>query len=190
MSQQTLFYYFLKWRIRNWHSESQFIWKSIYWPVKSMLESKRPISQLWLFNVVLQDFKSPFSGFSLQDQVGHSERLHVARRKCKWNKTKIQSNPVISECLTSVCIGILRKNETIYAQCPEYYLIKRNYYWWDEIYRLEKTQSNTLLRQNIQSSYYEQELVGSVEDVRLSTHDPVVIQHSGSKSFMRYWQLR
>lgn len=190
MSQQTLFYYFLKWRIRNWHSESQFIWKSIYWPVKSMLESKRPISQLWLFNVVPQDFKSPFSGFSLQDQVGHSERLHVARRKCKWNKTKIQSNPVISECLTSVCIGILRKNETIYAQCPEYYLIKRNYYWWDEIYRLEKTQGNTLLRQNIQSSYYEQELVGSVEDVRLSTHDPVVIQHSGSKSFMRYWQLR
>ena len=68
------------------------LWKSIYWLLKSMLKSKCPISQLWLFNVVPQDFKSPFPSFSLQDQVGHSERLHVARRKCKWNKQKY--NPI------------------------------------------------------------------------------------------------
>ena len=36
---------------------------------------------------------------------------------------------LITASILAMAFGILRKNETIYGQCLEYYLIKRNYYW-------------------------------------------------------------
>lgn len=68
------------------------LWKSIYWLLKSMLESRCPISQLWLSNVVPQDFKVHFPVFSLQDQVGHSERLRGQGENV--NEIKQKSNPI------------------------------------------------------------------------------------------------